>query len=159
MIVSCAPSVITMGGEVKVLLSNGRVETYTRGVKAVELMLDNPRQFVCDLDSLKVSQRISGVGADEELERHRMYILLPIDMLYSVLTDEEMGFLSYRASKAMKHGGVSNNLGKIFPVLCEFCLFPSDIKTLDYSSSDIEPSKRYIKQRSWRPALDTITES
>ncbi|KAF6165739.1 hypothetical protein GIB67_012636 [Kingdonia uniflora] len=80
-------------------------------------MLDNPGQFFCDFDSLKVSQRISRVGADEELGRHRMYILLPIDMLYSVLTDEEIGFLSYRTSKAMKHGVVSNHLGKIFPVL------------------------------------------
>ncbi|KAG8053602.1 hypothetical protein GUJ93_ZPchr0001g29513 [Zizania palustris] len=38
--------------------------------------------------------RVPGVAADELLEPRRAYFLLPMDMLYSVLTDEEMAALS-----------------------------------------------------------------
>ncbi|KAF8399040.1 hypothetical protein HHK36_014906 [Tetracentron sinense] len=153
---SCAPSLIS--GAVKVLFSDGRLEVYTRPVKVAELMLENPRQFVCDSTDLKVGHRIPGLSADEELERRRLYVILPMEMLYSVLTNEEMRSLSYKASRALKHG-VSNNIRRIFPVLGEFCMFPSEIKTFDSAVRDPEPADRYLRQRSWRPALDTIVET
>lgn len=152
---SCAPSIISSGA-VKVLLSNGNLQIYTKPVKATELMLENPGQFVCDSTSLRVGHRIHGLSADEELERRQLYFLLPMELLYSVLTHEEMSCLTYRATKALKH----NNFGKIFPVLSEFCIFPSEAKTMINSLTiESQPVERYSKQRSWKPALETIVET
>ncbi|RWR85580.1 hypothetical protein CKAN_01445100 [Cinnamomum micranthum f. kanehirae] len=99
---------------VKVVFVDGRVEEYTRPVNAAELMLENPIQFVCDSVDLKVGHRIPGLAADEELEPRRLYFLLPINMLYAILTVDDMVSLSYKASKALKQGG-SKNIGRIFP--------------------------------------------
>ncbi|KAJ6881742.1 hypothetical protein NC651_028369 [Populus alba x Populus x berolinensis] len=41
-----------------------------------------------------------------------------MELLYSVLTHEELSSLTYKATKALKF----NNFGKIFPVLSEFCI-------------------------------------
>ncbi|KAL2461806.1 hypothetical protein Adt_45226 [Abeliophyllum distichum] len=146
-------------GVVKVLSTDGRLIIYTRAVKAAELMLENPGQFLCDSCHLKIDQRIPGVSADEELERGQFYFLLPMEMLYSVLTNEEMNCLNEKASKGLKQGSL--NFSKIFPVLGDFCLFPSsEAKALEVSStSDSQPSERYSRQRSWQPALETIVET
>ncbi|XP_077242274.1 DUF4228 domain protein [Tasmannia lanceolata] len=155
---SCSPSIIC-GREFKVLFSDGRVEEYKWPIKAAELMLENPRQFVCDLTDLKVGRRIPGLAADEDLEPRRFYFLLPMEMIYSVLTNEDMVSLSNKASKAMKQGG-SKNIGRIFPVFSEFCMFPSEVKPVNdlvirYSDSN----ERFSRQGSWRPSLDTIVET
>ncbi|PQQ15471.1 uncharacterized protein Pyn_28864 [Prunus yedoensis var. nudiflora] len=126
-------------------------------------------QFVCESSSLKVGNRVHGLTADEELERRQFYFLLPMDLLYSVLTHEELSSLTYKASKALKHRSF-NSFSKIFPVLGEFCMFPSEAKRLDKNiGDDISPSshsepmlvlvERYSKQRSWKPALETIIET
>ena len=51
-------------------------------------------------------------------------------------------------------------------VFSEFCMFPSELKRLEEADNqlqvvrDPEPAvKRYSKQRSWRPALETIDET
>lgn len=165
---SCAPSILSSSAAVKVLFFDGRLEVYTRPIKAAELMLENSSQFVCESSSLRVGNRIHGLTADEELERQKFYFLLPMDLLYSVLTHEELSSLTYKASRALKHRGSFNNFSKIFPVLGEFCMFPnSEAKTLDSAdhhspaSHSLEPllERRYSKQRSWKPALETIVET
>ncbi|XP_022883554.1 uncharacterized protein LOC111400372 [Olea europaea var. sylvestris] len=155
----CYPSMIS-SGVVKVLSTDGRIMIYTRAVKTAELMLEHPGVFLCNSCHLKIGQRISGVSADEELERGQFYFLLPMEMLYSVLTNEEMNCLNDKASKGHKQGSL--NFSKIFPVLGDhFCLFPnSEAKALKVSSaSDSQPSERYSRQRSWEPALETIVET
>lgn len=167
---SCTPS-LTMNnncGGIKVLSLDGRLESYTtRAVKAAEIMVENPGQFVCDSSFLKVGHRIQGLLADEDLERGKFYFLLPMDLLYSVLTHEEISLMNYRASRAMKkHGGFS----KIFPI----SMFHNshEEKRLQnhhhhhgvaskYHDEDEENAeKRYLtKQGSWRPALETIDET
>lgn len=157
---SCTPSLIA-NGVFKVLFLDGRVEAYTKPMRAAELMLEYPGQFVCDSSYLKVGHRIQGLLADEELERRKFYFLLPMELLYSVLTHEEMSSLNYKASRALKRGSF-NNLAKIFPVFSEFCMFPSEPKRLEHDSeviSEAEPLERYSKHRSWRPALETIDET
>ncbi|RDX81443.1 hypothetical protein CR513_37879, partial [Mucuna pruriens] len=157
---SCTPSLIP-SGVIKVLYLDGRLEAYTKPMRAAELMLEYPGHFVCDSSYLKVGHRIQGLLADEELERRKFYFLLPMDLLYSVLTHEEMSSLNYKASRATKHA-TFNNLGKIFPVFSEFCMFPSELKKLQPHGPVVrepEPVQRYSKQRSWRPALETIDET
>ena len=143
---------------VKVVFVDGRVEEYTRPVNAAQLMLENPIQFVCDSVDLKVGHRIPGLAADEELEPRGLYFLLPMNMLYSMLTVDDMVSLSYKASKALKQGG-SKNIGRIFPVFGDLCLSPSEIKPLRPPIKYLHPKETYLRQRSWRPALDTIAES
>lgn len=156
---SCAPSIISTS-VVKVLLLDGPLEIYTRPIKAAELMLENQRQFVCDSANLKVGHRVQGLSADEELERRKLYFLLPMEMLYSVLTVEEMDSLTNKVSKALKQGSL--NFAKIFPVLGEFCMFPnSEAKMRDERGDSIREGsgERYSRQRSWTPALETIVET
>ncbi|KAJ6373800.1 hypothetical protein OIU78_029477 [Salix suchowensis] len=153
---SCAPSIISNRVVIKVLFcDDGNLQIYTKPVKAAEVMLESPGQFVCDSASLKVGQRIHGLVADDELERRQLYFVLPMELLYSVLTREEMSSLTYKATRALKY----NNFVKIFPVLSEFCIFPSDGKTMDSMAAEQQPVERYSKQRSWKPALETIVET
>jgi hypothetical protein len=78
----------------KVILADGTVTRLARPVRASELMRDHPGQFVCDSARLAVGCRVPGVAADELLRPRHAYFLLPMDMLYSVLTDDEMAALS-----------------------------------------------------------------
>ncbi|CAA2975131.1 Hypothetical predicted protein [Olea europaea subsp. europaea] len=155
----CALSMISIG-VAKVLSTDGRLIIYTKRVTAAELMLENPGQFLCHSCHLKIGQRIPGVSAEEVLEHGQFYFLLPMEMLYSVLTNEEMNWLNDKASKGLKQGSL--NFSKIFPVLGDhFCLFPnSEAKAVIEVSStrDSQPSERYSIQRSWQPALETIVE-
>ncbi|XP_068638674.1 uncharacterized protein [Aristolochia californica] len=148
---SCSPS-IASARTIRVVFRDGRLEEYRRPLKAAELMLENPRHFVCDSNNLEEGQRVSGLAADEDLEPRQLYLLLPMDMLFSVLTSEEMSYLSHKGS--LKNGA-STNIAKIFPVLGEFCLFPSEAK----HARAAEPTERFARQRSWQPALDTIVET
>lgn len=163
-VASCTPS-LTPNGVFKVLFLDGRLEAYTKPMRAAELMLEYSGQFVCDSSYLKVGHRIHGLLADDQLEKRKFYFLLPIELLFSVLTHEEMSSLNYKASRATKHA-TFNNLGKIFPVFSELCMFPSELKRLEEADNQLQlvrepepPVQRYSKQRSWRPALETVDET
>ncbi|KAL5712502.1 hypothetical protein ACHQM5_014669 [Ranunculus cassubicifolius] len=122
-------------------------------------MLENPSHFVCDYSDLKAGHRIPGLVADAELLRRRLYFLLPIMMLYSVLLEDEMDALSFLVSKVMKNER-AGHIGKVFPMFSESCIFPSEAKGFGDSTRYSKPGERsYSKQRSWRPALDTIVET
>src|SRR5947207_13649440 len=100
---SCIPLAPAGGGcsstssaATKVIHADGTVTRLARPVRASDLMRDHPGQFVCDSALLAVGCRVPGVAADELLQPRRAccYFLLPMDMLYSVLTDDEMAALS-----------------------------------------------------------------
>uniref|UniRef100_A0A0D9UW62 DUF4228 domain-containing protein n=1 Tax=Leersia perrieri TaxID=77586 RepID=A0A0D9UW62_9ORYZ len=99
---SCIPLAPVAGGSsssssstaCKIIHVDGTVTRLARPVRASEVMGDHPGQFVCDSGRLAVGCRVPGVAADELLQPRRAYFLLPMDMLYSVLTDEEMAALS-----------------------------------------------------------------
>ncbi|KAL0429564.1 UNVERIFIED_CONTAM: hypothetical protein Sradi_0582400 [Sesamum radiatum] len=163
----CAPSIISNNGVVKVLSADGRLMIYTRDepVRAAEIMLENPGQFLCESRQLRVGQRIAGMCAEEELERGQDYFLLPMEMLYSVLTNEEMkSLVSQKPSRGSKQpAAAALNFSKIFP---EFCLFPNgaEAKAVEDQSAavgggDSQHVERYSRQRSWQPALETIIET
>lgn len=157
---SCTPLAIS-SSNFKVLRMDGTLEVYSRPMKAGEFMVENPGHFLCNSSSLKAGQRIHGVAADENLELRQLYFLLPMELLYSVLTCEEMSALSYRASKATRHGSGFNSLGKIFPV----CIFisggSSSMNSIDGDDGGVEEEGpvRFVRQRSWKPALESIAET
>ncbi|KAL6007410.1 hypothetical protein ACLOJK_032907 [Asimina triloba] len=152
----CAP--LVCNGQVKVLSMDGTLGEYTNPITAGHFMLHNPSQFVCDSMDLKVGNPIPGLSADEELEPRRLYFLLPTHMLSSLLTHEEMDSLTQRASKALKQCR-SKNIGRIFPVLGDFCIFPSQVNPSMGMSKEPDATTRVFRQGSWRPALETIVES
>ena len=113
--------------------------THAREPRSICLWIKQPQSWVSD------SRTISWWG----------------DRAASILLSPSHGLLalSYKASKALKHISF-NNLGKIFPVVSEFCTFPSESKTINTPTChQQEPQQRYSKLRSWKPALETIIES
>ncbi|CAM8982150.1 unnamed protein product [Rhodiola kirilowii] len=145
----CGPSILS-NNAIKIIHIDGKLELQTRPIYAAKIMVDNQGQFVCDAIDLKVGHRIPGLSADEELERPHVYFLVPLEMMYSVLTREDMSAFTHRASKALMK---QNNFGKIFPV---HCVFSVDAKEM--LAGESREMERYPKQRSWRPALETIVE-
>lgn len=99
---SCIPLAPAGGGAsaaatsaaTEVIHADGTVTRLARPVRASELMLHHPGRFVCDSSRLAVGCRVPGVAAAELLRPRHAYFLLPMDMLYSVLTDDEMAALS-----------------------------------------------------------------
>ncbi|KAG6477947.1 hypothetical protein ZIOFF_061379 [Zingiber officinale] len=136
----------------KVINGAGEIEEYVgrRPVRAGEVMVEHPGQFVCDAGRLGVGYRVPGLAADEELERRRLYFLLPMDMLFSVLTEEEMEALASRAAAAKSYFG-----RRIFPALSDFSLVRDEVK---HVRNEPATRKRTARQRSWTPALETIEE-
>ncbi|KAE8726574.1 hypothetical protein F3Y22_tig00006613pilonHSYRG00059 [Hibiscus syriacus] len=108
------------GGAVRVVFPDGNLRIYRKPLKAADLMVENPGQFV--------------------------YFLLPVDLPYSVLTQEEMKHATF-------------NIGKL---ITDFCIFPFEAKTAPQSSAGdgVDGSdERFSKQGSWKPALKTILET
>ncbi|KAF3328965.1 hypothetical protein FCM35_KLT06043 [Carex littledalei] len=149
-------------------VTDGTITKFQKPVRASELMVENPGWFVCDSAELGVGVRVPGLTADEKLQPSRLYFLLPVDMLYSVLTDEEMDSLSYKASIALKKGGCKKGIVKrekkkkivrIIPNLSDFCLFPAGAECIEDRAGDVIETFEIVRRdRPWRPALDTILE-
>ncbi|KAL6626618.1 hypothetical protein ACP70R_030344 [Stipagrostis hirtigluma subsp. patula] len=165
----------------KVIHADGTVTRLARPVRASELMQEHPGQFVCDAGRLAVGCRVPGVAADEVLEPRRAYFLLPMDMLYSVLTDEEMAALSSvhaatAASSSWKRittgctrgggGGGSPRAkdgcgdgAKVFPVVN---LLQADLGSDQHErAAAVKKSSGAAglrRHRPWQPVLDTIEE-
>ncbi|KAF7026951.1 hypothetical protein CFC21_039032 [Triticum aestivum] len=181
---SASASASSGGGGCKVIHADGRVTRLARPVRASELMLDHPGKFVCDACRLAVGCRVPGVAADELLQPRRAYFLLPMDMLYSVLTDDEMAALaaaSHGAATAAtaawrrivvtttrrRRGGgrgassrqSNGDAGRVFPVvgLLQLQDAPAGHPTIGVKPSGAGVGLRRL--RSWRPVLDTIEEA
>ncbi|XP_006643711.1 uncharacterized protein LOC102702883 [Oryza brachyantha] len=186
---SCIPLAPVAGGgssssstACKIIHVDGTVTRLARPVRASELMVDYPGQFVCDSGRLAVGCRVPGVAADELLEPRRAYFLLPMDMLYSVLTDEEMVALSsFHAATAAtsswkriatgrsrdgSHGRsseptdddemMSDDGGKFFPVLSLQLQAPDAAAAGGVKPSGGAAGMR--RNRSWHPRLEAIDE-
>uniref|UniRef100_A0A0D3EJ15 Uncharacterized protein n=1 Tax=Oryza barthii TaxID=65489 RepID=A0A0D3EJ15_9ORYZ len=145
---SCIPLAPVAGGSsstaCKIIHVDGTVTRLPRPVRASELMVDYPGQFVCDSGRLAVGCRVPGVAADELLEPRHAYFLLPMDMLYSVLTDEEMAALSsFHAATAASSSSTPRRTAAAA------------------AAAGVKPSgggggvKRH---RSWHPRLEAIDE-
>ncbi|XP_044971909.1 uncharacterized protein LOC123439237 [Hordeum vulgare subsp. vulgare] len=183
-----AASASASGGCCKVTHADGRVTRLARPVRASELMLDHPGKFVCDACRLAVGCRVPGVAADELLQPRRAYFLLPMDMLYSVLTDDEMAALSAashgaataawrrivitttrrrrgRGSSSGRRGDSrqsSGDAGRVFPVvgLLQLQDAPAGHPTIGVKSSGRAAGTVGLRRlRSWQPVLDTIEEA
>ncbi|XP_010537504.1 PREDICTED: uncharacterized protein LOC104812173 [Tarenaya hassleriana] len=177
---SCAPSIIASSSGVKVLAPfKGTLKVYSKPIKASDLVSpqDSDRFFIADSTSLEIGHRVTSVPPTEFLRpRRELYLILPTDMLFSVLTHDELSLISRKAAETLTlHHNVTryNHLRRmIFPV----CMMPKARRTVkddddgdddDDNSGDceeirsetLEEKLQEMKHGSWRPALETIAES
>jgi hypothetical protein len=167
-----------------VIHADGTVTRLARPVRASELMLDHPGRFVCDSGRLAVGCRVPGVAADELLRPRHAYFLLPMDMLYSVLTDDEMAALSesHAATAAAaswkriatsthrsatgahaKDDDCSSDGARVYPMLglLETASLAADNNSkheLRAGPAGKSSGAGFRRHRSWQPVLDTIEE-
>jgi len=119
--VSCTSSKV-QSNVVRVIALYGSVQQFERPIKAAELMIDNPRHFVCHSTALVTGQRISALSADDEVELGHLYLLLPMHKLHSPLSPSEMASLAFKADSALpKSTSKSMSLARILPVLGDLC--------------------------------------
>ncbi|KAJ0237579.1 Uncharacterized protein HA466_0249470 [Hirschfeldia incana] len=175
---SCAPLIISShsssGGVVKILSPfTGTLEVFSKPIKTSDIVSQNSTHFITDSTLLQIGHRVTAVSPDEFLRpRRHLYLLLPTDMLFSVLTQEELALISEKTAQILNESRY-NHLKRMFPV----CMFPvsGDRKRNSTSGNDddhhddhdvveiretLEEKVLYeSKYGSWRPGLETIVES
>jgi len=182
---SCSSNSVT-SNTVKVVNSNGRVQALQRGIKAAELMLDNPQHFVCHANGLQIGCRINPLPADEELDLGYLYFLLPMAKLHSVLSGSDMASLALKANSAMKAATRRNSGARILPLFGDLIRpLPSEMKKdvfllkegeqisgaqeeeLAVPKLNLEDNPELLTAlaqlrlhagKSWKPKLETINE-
>ncbi|XP_008790201.2 uncharacterized protein LOC103707479 [Phoenix dactylifera] len=92
---------------VKVVLQDGKLEEFSRPVKAANVLQKDPTCFVCNSDDMEFGGFVSAVSADEELQPGQLYFLLPLSELRRPIRAEEMATLAVRASAALMSGASS----------------------------------------------------
>ncbi|KAJ0257293.1 Uncharacterized protein HA466_0081840 [Hirschfeldia incana] len=170
---SCAP-LITSSGVVKILAPfTGTLEVFSKPIKTSDIVSQNSGQFITDSTLLQIGHRVTAVPPNECLRpRQHLYLILPTDMLFSVLTQEELALISEKAAEILNESRY-NHLKRVFPV----CMFPvSGDRRRNSSSSNeddhhdhdgVEIRNSTLEEKvlcelnygSWRPGLETIVES
>ncbi|XP_010498217.1 PREDICTED: uncharacterized protein LOC104775943 [Camelina sativa] len=172
---SCAPLIISShspSGVVKILAPfTGTLDVFSKTIKTSDIVSRNSGHFITDSTLLQIGQRVTAVSPDDFLRpRRHLYLLLPTDMLFSVLTHEELALISNKAAETLNESRY-NHLKRIFPV----CIFPvtgdrrRNSSSVDDDQDDhdgveirqtLEEKVLYeSKHGSWRPKLETIVES
>ncbi|KAG2303188.1 hypothetical protein Bca4012_061969 [Brassica carinata] len=172
---SCAP-LITSSGVVKILSPfTGTLEVFSKPTKTSDIVSQNSGEFITDSTLLQIGHRVTPVSPDEFLRpRRHLYLLLPTDMLFSVLTQEELALISEKAAEILNESRY-NHLKRVFPV----CMFPlsGDRRRNSSSSNENDHHDHHdhdgmeirdsleekvlceLNYGSWRPGLETIVES
>ncbi|XP_009110356.1 uncharacterized protein LOC103835914 [Brassica rapa] len=160
---SCSPS-NSSSGVVKILAPfTGTLEVFSKPIKTSQIVSQNSGLFITDSTLLQIGHRVTAVSPDEFLRpRRHLYLLLPTDMLYSVLTHEELALISEKAAETLNENR-HNHLKKIFRRR-NSSLVKDDNHHHDHGGVEIretlEEKVLYeSKYGSWRPGLETIVES
>ncbi|CAA7032451.1 unnamed protein product [Microthlaspi erraticum] len=173
---SCTPLIISSNsssGVVKILAPfTGTLDVFSKPIKTSNIVSQNSGRFITDSTLLQIGQRVTAVSPDEFLRpRRHLYLLLPIDMLFSVLTHEELALISEKAAEILNESRY-NHLKRIFPV----CMFPvtgdkrrnlSSVNDDGHRDHDGVETRETLEEKvlyeskygSWRPGLETIVES
>ncbi|GLJ46356.1 hypothetical protein SUGI_0977150 [Cryptomeria japonica] len=185
---SCVCSHLLQSNTIKLIFVDGRLQEFEKQVKAAEIMVENPQQFVCEAAALHVGRRINPLPADEDLELGHLYFLLPMSKLQGVVSRSDLASIALKARSAMKASSKSSV--KIFPMLGEMGFFfrgqsqtylhenghddgdlggdlECDLKIVALPKMDFEGLSdlqmglgkyRVSSCRSWKPKLETIRE-
>lgn len=92
--------------KVKLILCNGKLQEFSRPVRASEILSQRPNCFLCCSESMLIGSAVPPVHEDEELQVGQIYFLMPLSMSRSPLSLQEMCALAIKASAALigSHG-------------------------------------------------------
>ncbi|CAH8357309.1 unnamed protein product [Eruca vesicaria subsp. sativa] len=164
---SCAPLTIpsnSSSGVVKILAPfTGTLQVFSKPIKTSQIVSQNSCQFITDSALLQIGHRVTAVSPDEFLRpRRHLYLLLPTDMLFSVLTHEELALISEKAAEILNESRY-NHLKKIFRRRNSSSVNDDNQQDHDHGveiKQTLEEKVLYeSKYGSWRPGLETIVES
>ncbi|GLT96983.1 hypothetical protein SLE2022_145710 [Rubroshorea leprosula] len=105
---SCGLSTSSSAGNTaKLILEDDRLEEFSYPVKVSRILEKNSNSFICNSNDIDLDNILCAVDDDEELQPGELYFALPLSLLNSPLTAEDMGALAVRASLALNgsHGG------------------------------------------------------
>ncbi|GER29921.1 hypothetical protin [Striga asiatica] len=141
----------------RVILPGGEIRQFRQPVKAAELMLDSPNYFLVDSDSFSIGRRVSPLPADEDLEFGRLYVMLPMRRLNSILTAADVAVFLMAANAAPKRISTAASSGRVSPD--SPAAIGEERRGLRLEEAALECSHRRLAAcRSKRPDLDTIVE-
>ncbi|XP_004237025.1 uncharacterized protein [Solanum lycopersicum] len=139
----------------RVVLPGGEIRQFREPIKAAEIMMEYPSNFLVDSSSLNIGRRFSALSADEDLEFGSVYIMFPMKRVNSVVTATDMTVILLAANSAAKR--ISGGNGRISPAT-------ENNVAGDQDSGEVEvfPVEREMKYRlacrSRKPSLATIME-
>ncbi|KAL5996348.1 hypothetical protein ACLOJK_026425 [Asimina triloba] len=102
---NCASYQTSAGAAAKLVDSDGNLWRFAAPVKVAEVMLESPGHVVCHARHVSRTRRVSPMGADEELERGEVYLLLPMARMNSKASDEEMARIDATRRGNRRSGG------------------------------------------------------
>lgn len=147
----------------RVVLPGGEIRQFREPIKAAELMLENPNNFLVNSSSLNIGRRFSALSADEDLEFGNVYIMFPMKRVNSVVTASDMTVLLLAANSAAKR--ISGGNVKISPEVSATAPESTpEINAGGRNTDGIEgfPVEHELKYRlscrSRKPSLATILE-
>lgn len=167
----------------KVILSDGSVHVYDDPLTVAELMLEYPQQVVFEFKSATTRKKPSPLPADEKLERHKVYIMLPVKKgKPASLTTLESKQLLLRANNVLKSPDFLSSTTGFLPFFVKICpasrkwvadknghvvkrkeeLEENDLREkedcFEKMLEGLEFMTRQVSGKGWRPSLDTIVE-
>jgi hypothetical protein len=144
----------------RVILPGGEIRQFRQPVKAAELMLEYPNNFLVNSQSLSIGRRFSPLSADDDLEFGNLYVMIPMRRVNSVVTAADVAVFLMAANSATKRISGGGSM-KVSP--------EAEASRADDSSEsgrprlsleEVAPEYKYrlAACRSKRPGLDTIVE-
>lgn len=168
----------------KVILSDGTVYEYEPPLTVAELMLEYPQQVVVEYKPTTTGKRPSPLPADEKLETHKVYIMLPVKKGKAIsLSTLESRQLLFRANNVFKSSKYFSSTTGFLPFFVKICPAPGNwvaeknevvVKRKEELEGNEFPEKedyfgkmledtpellsRQVSCKGWKPSLDTIVE-
>ncbi|XP_077250806.1 uncharacterized protein LOC143890127 [Tasmannia lanceolata] len=161
----------------KIILPDNTVHIFESPVSVAELMLEHPKHFVVEFQSLEAGNRPAPLPADKKLETKKIYLMLPMKSgkAITLSADEARRFLTKaRLVLGSRSFFTSMKILSFFAKICpasvrkgghEFVLRKKEdlVENCDGMRSEsfaerLEFSSRQFSSKGWKPALDTIKE-
>ena len=88
---------------VNVINVEGKLQRYKVGIKARDVLSQNPNCFMCSSESMYVGSLLPHVALREELKLGHLYFLIPLSKSHIPLSLEDLGQLAIKANIALTH--------------------------------------------------------
>ncbi|XP_057838477.1 uncharacterized protein LOC131048524 [Cryptomeria japonica] len=151
---------------VRIVDMSGQVEEFSTAVKVKQVLQNHPRHFLCFSRDLYAIKNGRLLPAEEDLRLGDIYFVLPISILDSDLSPQNLAALAARLVAAAKKEGSKHvqgshgdsNLGHLSAGNCH--LSEKLMKSCDNSELQMAFKEHLLaKSRSWQPRLHTIQET